>query len=79
MARSATPSKSSPTPPSPSSPGNAGGSKGLLENSTNLCAKPNHANAVFTGHNGKVDSFNPLLQAKCPKKGKKHGKGKHHR
>ena len=32
-----------------------GGSKGLLENSTNLFAKPNHASAVFTGHNGKVE------------------------
>ena len=50
-----------------------GGSKGLLENSTNLCAKPNHASAVFTGHNGKVDTLNPLLSNSC-KKAKKHHK-----
>ena len=58
-----------------------GGSKGLLENSTNLCAKPNHASAVFTGQNGKVDDFNPLLEVKCPKKHKKHKRKsrRHHR
>jgi hypothetical protein len=58
----------------------AGGSKGLLENSTNLCGAPHRANAVFTGHNGKVEDFNPLLAVKCPKH---RGKGKrakrHHR
>ena len=59
-----------------------GGGKGLLENSTNLCARPHRASAVFTGHNGKVDAFRPLLAVKCGKKvrhernkGKKH----HHR
>ena len=58
-----------------------GGTKGLLENSTNLCAKPNHASAVFTGQNGKVDDFNPLLEVKCPKKHKKHKRKsrRHHR
>ena len=53
-----------------------GGAKGLLENSTNLCAKANHASAVFTGQNGKVEDFNPLLSVKCGKGGK--GKGHHH-
>jgi hypothetical protein len=56
----------------PVHPRNAGGAKGLLENSTNLCAKPNHASAIFTAHNGKVDSFNPLLSVKCPEKHTKH-------
>jgi hypothetical protein len=57
-----------------------GGSKGLLVNSTSLCRGTHKAIADFTGHNGKVEDFNPVLQAKCPKAGKKHGKGKkHHR
>jgi hypothetical protein len=58
-----------------------GGGKGLLENSTNLCASPHHATAVFTGHNGKLDSFKPLLAVSCHKHGKKKGKrgGAHHR
>ncbi len=57
-----------------------GGNKGLLENSTNLCATPHHATAAFTGHNGKVENFKPLLGVKCGKKGKhgKHKGGKRH-
>ncbi len=53
-----------------------GGKKGLLTNSTNLCKQTNRAIADFTGQNGKVEDFNPVLQAKCPKKGGKRGKGK---
>jgi hypothetical protein len=34
--------------------------------------------ADFTGHNGKIHNFNPLLEAQCGK-GKKKGKRKHHR
>ena len=48
-----------------------GGNKGLLENSTNLCARPHRATADFVGHNGKVDDFKPLLAVKCGKKGHK--------
>ena len=54
-----------------------GGAKGLLENSTNLCAKSHHASAVFTGQNGRVEDFNPLLEVKCH--GHKKGKRKHTR
>jgi hypothetical protein len=48
------------------------GKKGLLVNSTNLCGKANKAIAAFTGQNGKVHNFNPVLQAQCPKGRKKH-------
>jgi hypothetical protein len=54
-----------------------GGGKGLLENSTDLCASPHHATADFVGHNGKVEDFRPLLNVSCGKKGK-HQKGKRH-
>jgi hypothetical protein len=53
-----------------------GGKKGLLVNSTNLCKKTNRALAHFVGQNGKVHNFNPVVQAQCPKKGKKKSKGK---
>jgi hypothetical protein len=53
-----------------------GGNKGLLENSTNLCAHPHHAIAAFTAHNGKLDDFNPLLAVKCGKKGRRQEEGK---
>ena len=38
-----------------------GGKKGLLENSENLCRKPQRAAANFTGHNGKVLYIKPLV------------------
>ena len=54
-----------------------GGKKGLLVNSTNLCARKNRAISEFTGQNGKLYNTNPVLSAKCSK-GKKHKKhGKH--
>ena len=49
-----------------------GGGKGLLENSENICAKPQKAIADFTAQNGKVDDFNPLIANSC--KGKKRGR-----
>ena len=55
-----------------------GGNKGLLENSTNLCTSPHHATAAFTGHNGKVENFKPLLAVSCGKKKGKRGGGPHH-
>jgi hypothetical protein len=52
-----------------------GGKKGLLVNSTNLCAKTNRALAAFVGQNGKRAEFEPVLQPSCAK-AKKKGKGK---
>jgi hypothetical protein len=54
-----------------------GGKKGLLVNSTNLCKSTNHAIADFTGQNGKLHDFNPVLQPQCGGKAKKKGNGKH--
>jgi hypothetical protein len=50
-----------------------GGKKGLLVNSTNICAKKHSAIAHFVGQNGKVSNTKPLLKAKCGKarKGKR--------
>ncbi len=55
-----------------------GGKKySLLENSENLCAKPQRAIARFTGQNGKVDQYNPLIANDCgKKKSKRHTKSK---
>jgi hypothetical protein len=48
-----------------------GGKKGLLENSEDLCAKPQRATADFTGQNGKVDDHKILIASSCGK-AKKH-------
>jgi hypothetical protein len=53
-----------------------GAKKGLLVNSTNLCKSTNRAIADFTGQNGKVHDFNPVLSAQCPKGRKGKGKAK---
>jgi len=50
-----------------------GGKKGLFENSTNLCKGTHKAEAAFTGHNGKLRTLRPKLQARC---GGKKGRGK---
>jgi hypothetical protein len=39
-----------------------GGKKGLLVNSVNLCKRAHRAVANFTGQNGKVHSFNPVVK-----------------
>jgi hypothetical protein len=52
-----------------------GGNKGLIVNSTNLCAKPNRATAKFTGQNGKLATLHPLMQNSC----KQGAKGRHKR
>jgi hypothetical protein len=44
----------------------AGRKKGLLENSTNLCANP-RATVKLDAHNGKTHDFNPLVKADCGK------------
>ena len=55
-----------------------GGKKGLLENSENLCRRPQHATAEFTGQNGKIHNIKPLVQNGCKKKPKKHKKHAKH-
>jgi hypothetical protein len=47
-----------------------GGKKGLLENSENLCAKPQRVTADFTGQNGKADDYRTLISNSCRSKGK---------
>ncbi len=42
-----------------------GGSRGLIVNSTNLCAKVNKVTAKFTGQNGKKATLRPVLKASC--------------
>ena len=42
-----------------------GGNKGLIVNSTNLCAKVNKVTAKFTAHNGKKATLHPVLKASC--------------
>jgi hypothetical protein len=59
-----------------------GGSKGLFENSVNLCAKKHFATADFVGQNGKAYNAKPVLQVKCkgkPRKHKRHAKRRHKR
>jgi hypothetical protein len=48
-----------------------GGQKGLIVNSTNICKGKHRAIANFTGQNGKLHDFEPVVKAKCGgKKGK---------
>lgn len=42
-----------------------GGRKGLIVNSTNLCAKVNRVTAKFTGQNGKKATLRPPLKPSC--------------
>jgi hypothetical protein len=49
-----------------------GGSKGLIENSVNVCAHALHVEAEIAGQNGKVNNETPVLQTPCHKRGKKH-------
>jgi hypothetical protein len=42
-----------------------GGKKGLLENSTDLCARPHRATAKFTGQNGRRLTLHPKLRVSC--------------
>jgi Domain of unknown function DUF11 len=52
-----------------------GGKKyGLLENSENLCAKPQTANVRFTAQNGLVEQLHPRIANGCKPKGKKNKK-----
>jgi hypothetical protein len=49
-----------------------GAKKGLIVNSTDLCAGRHRADVQFTGQNGKGYDTKPVVQARCGK-GKKHG------
>jgi hypothetical protein len=48
-----------------------GGAKGLLVNSTNLCAQVNRASVNFSGQNGKLSHAKPPLRTSCKKKAKR--------
>jgi hypothetical protein len=48
-----------------------GGSRGLLENSTDLCRGAHRATARFDGQNGKISDSRPKVRADCGK-GRKH-------
>ena len=51
-----------------------GGKQGLIENSENLCKKPQRATANFTGQNGKVFNTKPLVRNGCKTKKSKRTK-----
>ena len=55
-----------------------GGKKGLLENSANLCAKPNRASVQMEGQNGKSADQRPVLTNSCGKGRKAPSKAKRH-
>jgi hypothetical protein len=42
-----------------------GAKKGLIINSRNLCGHKSKANVLFSGHNGKEHSSNPVMKADC--------------
>jgi hypothetical protein len=42
-----------------------GGARGLLQNSTELCAKANRATAKFSAQNGRVATLHPKMGASC--------------
>lgn len=52
-----------------------GGSKGLFQNSTNICKGSHRMTVKMDGQNGKVHDTSPKLRAQCGKKGRK-GKGR---
>jgi len=49
-----------------------GGKKGLIVNSRDLCAGVAKATARFTGQNGKVHNFRPVMRADCKGKVQRH-------
>jgi hypothetical protein len=52
-----------------------GGKKGLLQNSTDICAKAYRATAKFTGQNGKRITLRPKMQSACAKAKKQKRRG----
>lgn len=53
-----------------------GGKKGLLVNSTDVCQGTHKALAAFTGQNGKLDEYEPVVQAQCGRGKKQRSKDK---
>jgi len=53
-----------------------GGAKGLMVNSTNLCAQVNRATAKFTAQNGKRTTLHPVLRNGCGERGKRLRRGR---
>jgi hypothetical protein len=47
-----------------------GGKRGLLVNSTNLCAAPRRAAVKLTAQNGRADDFEPTVRTDCGKRRK---------
>jgi hypothetical protein len=58
-----------------------GGQKGLLENSTNICAraKANRATILMNGQNGKTYDSEPALKVRCRKRHHRNKKTPHHK
>jgi hypothetical protein len=54
-----------------------GGSKGLVENSTNLCSATEYVKMQIAGQNGKTADQNGVLQTPCASKGKKRKQARH--
>jgi hypothetical protein len=52
-----------------------GGRHGLLESSTNLCAKPVRGIVQLKGQNGKRANKHPILRTPCKKAKRHHRKG----
>jgi hypothetical protein len=50
-----------------------GGARGLLENSTDICAGTHRATTLLDAHNGAVADLRPMLKARCGAKGKRSG------
>jgi hypothetical protein len=46
-----------------------GGKKGLIVNSTNLCARKSRARVVASAHNGRRATLRPLVRARCGRRG----------
>ena len=55
-----------------------GGKKGLLQNSTNICAKAFRSTAKFSAQNGRAITLHPKMKAACGKKAKRTHR-RHHR
>lgn len=57
-----------------------GGKKyGLLENSENICRRPQEAGAAFRAQNGRAATFAVTIANSCKTTAKKHKKRRHHR
>ena len=56
-----------------------GGKKGLIVNSTNLCAAPHRADAKIVGQNGKQATLRPVMRPSCKKQRKAKRSSHRHR